>query len=157
MPESIYSKLYDLTEKNMTSDAPQKLHSKKITEFYAQMNPDETDILDLMKLDASNDEFVQMAFIAFFNRLIDDAAYENWKNSFSLSKEKFRKKVIKTLSSSDEIRMLNKKIYNNIYSEGGSINEIFAKPNPALEKAFKIYRKLPEPIKKIVRKARGLS
>lgn len=157
LKNDIYEKLYDTADNNMKKHSGDDIGNKKVFLFYCQNDPGQINILDFLNIDASNEEFVQLAFLAFLNRPIDDKTFLKWSEDFNLPQETFRKKVIKRVTCSDEAANTSKKFYDNIYSDFGETENVFlAQPGMIIRTAAKVYRKMPESVKNIVRKARGI-
>lgn len=155
MTGTIYEKLHEITVENLPKDMENPLYSAELTNFYAEHDPHVLDVMEFSKVQANNEEFLHLAYLAFFNRPVDDKAMESWKRKFPLPQDAFRTQVLETLSASEEMRVVDKKLLHNLYAENEKCEDIFVKPRPIINTMVKAYHKLPEPVKNIVRKARG--
>lgn len=158
MKKDIYEKLFDTMNANLVQSGEASLNSKaRIFHYYAENDPGQINILDLSKIEASNDEFVQIAFLAVLNRPIDDTTYQKWQADLDLPQEAFREKVLRRITLSDECANTSKKLYDNIFSDTNQIANIIKQPSLLMRTAVKAYRGMPEPIKNVVRKIRGIN
>lgn len=156
LEENIYSKLYNISHENIKKNGQDFKIPKRIYLYNAEVDPTCLDILDLLEIEATNEEFIQILYLAVLNRVIDPKAYKSYSGIFNLSQKDFRKTAIKRITSSEEYIKKNKLVQNNIYGDTQNYVNIIPKPSLFFKLAYNAYHKLPEPIKNIIRKARGV-
>lgn len=152
----IYDKLFDISLNNLKRAGKELTIPKKAYIAWSKADPMTCDILELLKIDATNEEFIHILYLSILNRPIDEKALEMWKTRFSLPKAKFRRAAVEQITSSEEYAKKGKIITNNIYADTGRYKDIIPRPNFFYGTAYKIYHKMPEPFKNIIRKARGI-
>lgn len=154
MENRIYNELFRITNENMQQSGNEFTHPRAAFLYYTKNDPHKVDIMELVKEKASNDEFVEIAYLAILGRPIDDEAKQSWSKQFGLPEKKFRALVIQRLTSSQEADVCHKRIYNNIYAakkrrrRNGTAGFL-------VQKLLPVYRKLPAGLKRGIRKVMG--
>jgi len=156
----LYSAVFDIVNENMTNAGEKFMTSKECFVCSSQSNPRTVDILRLSK-EKDNGIFLEKAYTEILKRPVDERAYENWKNRFELPPQEFQNLVINSIVNSQEYYNSQVRIYNNIYSKhnsfGGNISGV--QPSAGItmpEKLMNTYRKMPDFMKKIAKKAMGV-
>lgn len=164
MNKEIYSAIYDITEKNIKDAGSEFSVSKEAFAELCGIHPQNVDVFILSR-EESNRIFMEKAYIRLLKRLADARAYENWGGRFNLPPSEFQRLLISTIITSAEFSGKNVNAYNNIYSLHNQYkgrlseskkmmsvrkSELYFKTYGMLKK---IYNKLPENIKKILKKA----
>ncbi|MCR5719821.1 MAG: hypothetical protein K6F84_04575, partial [Lachnospiraceae bacterium] len=109
----LYEKLYDKVASNMESAGKVFPYRKETFLREAGTAPD---VIDVERyLDLENEEFFQAVFQVAYKRLYDEKEYEVWKKHFSMEKDEFRKKFLKSIESSTVIAINRQTIINNPY------------------------------------------
>lgn len=165
----VYQNLYRITEKNMKKNE-KKIDFTEATFLHGTKGRrGVADMLELAKLD--NPSFIQSCYVSFFYRIPDEGAAKRWEREYGMNNADFQKKVVKSLTNSQEF--LDKKVVlkNNIYSENHMVNyqievktdnavgtnqEINQGVNLGINRLYGYYKKLPKPIKTIIRRIAGL-
>ena len=154
MENRIYNELFEITNENMQQSGNEFTHPRAAFLYYTKNDPHKVDIMELMKEEASNEEFVEIAYLAILGRPIDAEAKQSWSRQTGLPEKKFRALVIQRLTSSQEADVCHKRIYNNIYAakkrrrRNGTAGFL-------VQKLLPVYRKLPSGMKNGIRKVMG--
>jgi len=154
MENEIYSDIFDIVTEKLDSFK----FSKQSYMYMVQCSPDNVNVPELSDC-TDNKTFLETAYMAFLQRPVDDKAFENWKDRFSLPENEFRTAVIHTLVSSQEFANTMITVENNIYNSGEmavSGNAVAGSSVRWPEKLLRFYRKQPEFVKKVVRKSMGI-
>lgn len=155
MESKICAQLFDIANGNMQQSGNAFTHPKAAFLYYTRNHPHKVDIFQLMKEEASNEDFVEIAYLAILNRPIDEEAKKSWNKQLGLPEKNFRALVIERLTSSQECNVCHKRIYNNIYakkrrSKGqGTVGFL-------VQKLLPVYRRLPQGMKNGIRKIMGV-
>lgn len=155
MENKICTHLFDIANENMQQSGNAFTHPKAAFLYYTRNNPHKVDIFELMKEPATNEEFVEIAYLAILNRPIDAEAQKNWRKQLHMPQKQFRALVIQRLTGSPEADVCHKRIYNNIYAvqhrrKGqGTVGFL-------VQKLLPLYRKMPDGMKKRIRKIMGV-
>ncbi len=154
MENELCRQLFDIANENMQQSGHAFTHPKAAFLYYTRNDPHMVDILELLKEDASNEEFVEIAYLAILNRPIDEEAQKHWLKQATLPEKRFRRLVIERLTSSPEADICHKRIYNNIYAvqrrKGTGTAGFF------VQKLLPVYRRLPQGMKNGIRKVMGV-
>ena len=155
MENKICTQLYDIASENMQQSGNTFTHPKAAFLYYMRNHPHMVDVFQLMKEEASNEDFVEIAYLAILNRLIDEEAKKSWSKQFGLPEQKFRALVVERLMASQECNVCHKRIYNNVYAKGrrrkgqGTVGFL-------VQKLLPVYRRLPQGMKNGIRKVMGV-
>ena len=155
MENKICTQLFDIANENMQQSGNTFTHPRAAFLYYTRNDPHKVDILELMKEEAANEEFVEMAYLAILNRPIDEEAQKSWKKQLGLPEKKFRALVIQRLTGSPEADVCHKRIYNNIYASqrrrkgSGTVGFM-------VQKLLPMYRRLPQGLKNGIRRIMGV-
>ena len=155
----IYELLYDITTDNMKQAGKEFPFSKNAYMYLKECEPNDVSVENLSRFE-DNSDFLQIAYIAFLKRPVDEKAFENWKKSFNKPVEEFQRAVIRTLISSQEFKNVKVRVRDNIYSEHieTAATRMAAPQSPYTvpDKLIRIYRKQPQFIKNAIKKAMGV-
>lgn len=155
MENNIYKKIFDISNGNMQKSGNSFTHPEAAFMCYAQLDPHKVNLIELYNVTASNQEFLDIAYINLLNRPVDPEAFQSWKKHFGMPPEQFRTLVIKRLVTSKEATVCHKRIYNNIFIQKNGKNKGDSLRSKAMQKLMPIYKKLPEKIKAPIRKIAG--
>lgn len=154
MEKNIYEKIFDISDENMRKSGNSFVHPKSAFLCYTELDPHKVDLIELFNITATNQEFLDIAYINLLNRPVDPEAYQSWKKHFGMPPKQFRRLVIKRLVTSKEANVCHKRIYNNIFvKQKKSQNDTFR--SRAMQKLMPVYKKLPESVKAPIRKLVG--
>lgn len=151
MENQIYERLFEIADKNMQQSGRSFTCPKAAFLYYIKNDPCVTDVMELMETPASNEEFLDIAYIAVLNRTADDTAKSTWKAHMDMPEKEFRRFLIRGLVNSDEARLTGRHISG--YSRGSTGRKSLRQRS--MEKLLAVYRKMPESIKNIIRKVIG--
>ena len=125
MSANIYKQLYDITYENIARSESKFINKEISFLYYCYNNPFSVDVSELLKIEATNEEFIQIVYLALLNRPIDPDGLDSWSVHFDLP------------------------LY---YHEN---DENVKQPGLLLRGAYKVYRHCPKPVKKIFKKTAG--
>ena len=176
----IYQNLYRITEKNMEKNQMKMDFTEDAFLHGTKGKRGEADMLELAKLD--NPSFIQSCYVSFFYRIPDEGAAKRWEREYGMNRVDFQKKVVKSLTNSQEF--LDKKVVlkNNIYSDKHIVNyqiqvaelkentsnkeedvskvnmieTSIMETNLGINRLYGYYKKLPKPMKTVIRRIAGL-
>lgn len=163
--KEIYSRLYDIASKNLSESGGTFDYSCDVFLISTDCRPGEADILALKDLDNIN--YLQALYILFFYRTSDAEALKLWKEKANMSVDEFRRRAVQSLSKSQEFFDKRTELINNLYSSGEakqavpvySGNTLVGSGQPAeicVNKLYRFYKKLPTPIRNLIRKIVGI-
>ncbi|MBR6599581.1 MAG: hypothetical protein IKK88_04705 [Oscillospiraceae bacterium] len=144
MTDNIYKQLFDIAHENIMEAKSDFSNSESTFLFYCENDQFSVDISELMKIKASNEEFIQLAYLALLNRPIDPDAINVWSTLYNTPQKKFRVNAVYNLLNSNEFSIKGKKVYNNTIKK--------VQPNAFIKGAYKIYRHCPAPINDLLKK-----
>lgn len=119
--DDIYSKIYSVANENMKDY--RKIDLKK--EAFSSWSNIEYDKIDMNYLyDIDNESFLEAAYLALLNRIVDPEAREFWELRFNDNKEEFQRDLTNTIINSMEFKLNNVEVINNKYNkiENTSLN-----------------------------------
>lgn len=94
-PKKTYKKLYELTEDNMHSAGKTLDFSAEALLACAEREAEDTDVTALLNKPCSDSEFIESAYIAFFNTLPDSEARQIWEErARDLSRAELAKAIV---------------------------------------------------------------
>lgn len=114
--------------------------------------------------ECDNTDFLQIAYLALLGRMPDRGAITKWMKKTDLEPAEFRRQLIEKLSASGEYAERDVKIVNNIYNTalissskkvehcGYMLLAVKLKIYQALKK---VYKKLPERYRKLIKEILG--
>ena len=162
----IYSKIFDIVETNMINSCGKGFEYTKDA-FIATVTSDvgEADIFRLSKLD--NISFIQASYASFLFRTADEGALKKWRTRAEQEPNNIKEALVKSVLRSEEFAMKGALVKNNIYSSADFLSpkisiptakssELNGNTDKAINKLYRIYKKLPRPIRNIIRKFAGL-
>lgn len=157
MNTDIYSKIYDIAEKNLQKSGEEMVFSKDAFLYSTRQDLKHINVFDMPQYD--NETLLQVLYVALFFRTPEENARLNWGKLKDMPKKEFQKRCFTTLASSQEFQKNGTILYNNIYSSpqvqiNVSANNAVA-ANPYIEKLYGIYRKLPKSLKNMIKKVLG--
>ena len=155
MSDNIYKQLYDITQENITNAGIKFVNQEQTFLYYCENDPHVVDIGELMKTDASNEEFIQLVYLALLNRPIDPDSCTAWAVLKNMNQTEYRINAVYSVFNSPETSVCHKRIYNNIPSYYHENDSIAKKQNLFLRGAYKVYRHCPQPVKTIFKKTAG--
>lgn len=150
--KKVYENLYDIMFQKIELAEAKFIPTKKSFLLALELEPQKTN-LALLK-DVSKEDIVQTAYVALLRRFPDDGAVKYWKQEELQTREDYNKLVMQTLVNSVERAMKGIEVYNaeTVGVKTSRIYRIKEKIYPVLSLMYKIYRFLPEPIRKILKK-----
>ena len=157
----IYGKIFDITNNNMLENDMELEYSKEAFLFSTECPVGKCDVLDMIDLD--NMSFMEATYAALFFRTADPGAYANWSKRKDMYTLDFIKSLINSIGCSQEYLEKGAVLKNNIYSNRAEANRPvsigktsdFSAANKAVNKLYRIYKKLPSPLKKLAKKLIG--
>lgn len=158
MNNDSYNWLLKIVDENMQQSGKTFKNQKAAFFYYLNNNPYKVDAMELIEMDVSDEEFINIAHIAFFDRLADEDTLLKYKGSFPCQSEEFRRKVIYDFKNSEEMKKNSKKVINYAYSKkyvDKDIENISMKQSVMI-RILPLYKKLPNGMKKCVRKIFGV-
>lgn len=158
MNNDSYNWLLEIADENMQQSGKKFKHRKAAFFYYVNNDPYKIDVIELLETDVSNEEFLDIAHIAFFDRLADENIFLKYKNSLSLPSKEFRRKVIYDFRNSEEMKKNCKKIinYTDVEKIDDKGSENVSKRQNVMIRILPLYKKLPNGMKKCVRKIFGV-
>ena len=163
----VYEKLYDIASYNLyESEGVAFEYSREAFLASTCFKPGEADLLLLNDLD--NMSYIQGLYVFLLYRPCDIGALRAWTKNADMPQEEFRKKAVNTLSSSQEFYDKGVALVNNQYSSRSEANREIAvygggppigSGHPAeagINKLYRFYKKLPKPIRDLIRKIIGI-
>ncbi len=153
MENQIYDRLFEIADSNMQRSGKRFTCPKAAFLYYIKNDPYETDIMELMETEASNEEFTDLAYTAVLNRPADDAARCAWRKHTHLPETSFRQLMLSELLASEEAGLTGKVIHG--YAGNSSHKSSSGFRQRLMQKLLPVYRKMPEGVKRIVRKVTG--
>lgn len=157
--QEMYSSIYDIVQKN-AGDAGSELETSK--DCFLCITASEPSRVDVLKLSEEKDNmtFLRKAYICMLKRIVDPAALESWKLSADLSPEEFQLRCVNGLKLSEEFFLTHVKLENNIYATNNPVTGApAAAPGSSVtmpEKLMRMYRKMPDFMKKAARRVMGV-
>ena len=142
--DPICDKLYDIVERNM-NDGDMYFSKEAYVKFVGRAPR----VLDILELDSIEDPdlFVERLYIQALDRLPDEVAKKGAKNIVSLDTS-YKMRRVRDMSSSIEFGLRRSRLKNNIYYEHPQFDFTNARSNFI----YKMKARVPEPIKKVIRK-----
>lgn len=153
MEKKVYGRLFEITERKMQQSGKDFTHPRAAFLYYLNEKCDEVNLTRLLSADLSNEEFLECAYIALLDRFITDEERKSYGAHLSLPEKAFAETVLRGIMGSDEQRNAGKRVKGcpESFLSGGSQG---SKPG-LMEKLLPLYRKLPEGIKKALRRVLG--
>lgn len=153
MENEYCSRLFEIATKNMQHSEDNFESRKAVFSFFLENSSKETDALALLEMQCRNEDFLDVAYTAFFDRTADESAIERYSSMFSLTERQFRLRVISDLAQSEEAVKTRKMIVNFLdVSEKKDKKSLTAK----LAAVFlPVYRRLPNTLKNVLKKLMG--
>ncbi|MDE6020183.1 MAG: hypothetical protein K2H01_04175 [Ruminococcus sp.] len=155
MNNESYNRLFEIANKNMQLSGSGRTFDCRKAAFFYYINSDpyEIDALKLLEMNVPNNEFIDIAYIAFLGRLADMSEVRRYEKSFSLPDREFKRIIINDLRDSDEVISFNKKRFLNFSSL--IENESNSSSKNIMLRFLPVYKRLPTGIKKYIRKMLG--
>lgn len=151
--QKVYQDLYDITKNNIEKAGMDMAFSRDAFLYSTKRDLKYVNAFDMPQYD--NQSLLQVLYIAFFFRTPEENARINWGKLNDMPPRDFQEKVFKTLSSSQEFIKNGTIICNNMYcSPDIKISAAISTAsniNPYINKLYNYYRKLPLPLKKIIK------
>ncbi|MBQ7012476.1 MAG: DUF4214 domain-containing protein [Oscillospiraceae bacterium] len=154
MENRICAALYEIAEENMRRSGGSFSHPKAAFLYFDRSDPHSVDVLSLLKEPCTNEEFVEIAYLAVLGRPIDAPSLKQWQKQCGMPAWKFRRLVVRNLTASREADLCHKRICHNICRSprrrkkdmGGFV----------VKRLLPVYRKLPQGMKNVIRKTMGV-
>lgn len=157
--QELYSSIYDIVEKNAEAAGSRLETDKECFLCLAESEPCRVDVLEMSR-EKDNMRFIQKAYISMLKRIVDPAALDAWKLSADLEPAEFQLRAVNGLKLSEEFFLTHVKLENNIYATNNPASAApAAVPGSSVsmpEKLMRTYRKMPEFMKKAVRRMMGV-
>ena len=160
-----YEALYDIVEQRLQDTGRSMPCSRQAFLFAADMKPGECDGMQMTTME--NEEFFQAVYLGLFNRLPDQSAKLVWKAEMATTTDKFRETLFDTLLCSPEAVTKGSCLVNNqlvpvkqreltalngfILGKSGGQGAASAKEGWK-DRLYKLYIKVPLPLRKLIRK-----
>ncbi len=107
-----YDTLYDLVESRMESAGARSGFSRTAFRAIADQVPYTADLARLLDMDCPNRDFLEVAYLTFFNRLPEPSVYDSWKQKAdTMEGFAFRRALLEVLRTSEECRDRGTKVY----------------------------------------------
>lgn len=147
----VYASLFDVAETNLKESGETPIIKKTAFLSRVQSNQQSADLLLLEKLD--REAFVQGVYAIALDRFIDEDRRLFWKEN-ELDTETFQKTVVKLILESVEKKNNNIVVCNNIFDtcEKMEAHVIVQSGHLGLDRLLRIYAKLPNCLKSVVKK-----
>ena len=149
MDNKSYSQLFEIANKNMQQSGKTFDRRRAAFFYYIKNDPYKIDILNLLEVEASNREFIDIAYMTFFDHLADDDSIKRYENILSLSHLEFRRKLICELMNSQEAKNIDKKILNFTDKSEYALEQKFLQK--IMVRILPVYQKMPDRLKKYIR------
>lgn len=153
MENEVYGRLFEITERKMQQSGKEFTHPRAAFLYYLNEKCDEVNLTRLLSADLTNEELLECAYITLLDRFITDEERKSYGAHLSLPQKAFAEIVLRSIMGSDEQRNAGKRVKGCSESllRGGSQGS-----SPGLmEKLLPLYRKLPEGVKKVLRRMLG--
>lgn len=149
MDNKSYSQLFEIANKNMQQSGKTFDRRRAAFFYYIKNDPYKIDILNLLEVESSNEEFIDIAYMTFFGHLADENSRKHYENILSYSHFEFRRKLICDLINSQEMRDSGKKILNFIDESESKIESKLLQR--IMVRILPVYKKLPNTLKRCIR------
>lgn len=153
----VYEKIYDIAEKNMERAGQKMIFTKDAFLFSTKRDLQYIDMLEVVDFDRA--AFLECLYVGFFSRTPEETARNSWAELQNVSLQEYQKRVFQSLVSSQEFLKNGTIVCNNVYSlptvRMGATAVQTVNSNPYVEKLLKIYRKIPAPLRTIIKKMLG--
>lgn len=149
MDNKIYVQLFEIANKNMQQSGKTFDHRRAAFFYYIKNDPYKIDILKLLETEVSNEEFIDIAYMAFWGHLADENSRKYYKNNLSYSHVEFRQKLICDIINSQEAKIEGKKILNFIDESESKIESKLLQR--IMVRILPVYKKLPNILKRCIR------
>mgnify|MGYP001345920073 CR=1 FL=1 len=151
MDNKSYSQLFEIANKNMQQSGKTFDRQRAAFFYYIKNDPYKIDILNLLEVEASNEEFIDIAYMTFFGHLADTNSRKYYENilSHSYSHLEFRRKLICDLTNSQEAKNSGKKILNFTDESESKIESKLLQR--IMVRILPVYKKLPNTLKRCIR------
>jgi len=147
--EDRYGKIYDICEKKLNEANESMAFSRKAFLYSTRKDIQHVNMEELEVLD--NKSFLELMYVGFFFRPPEKQAREHWEKYYTQEPVKFRKNVFWALTSSREF-VMKKAIVQNGKSYMDLKSRTMRKISHGMNKLYFIYRRLPEPMQKLLKK-----
>lgn len=150
--KNIYGALYDVVEENMR--AAGKVFQPTKTSFIlsADVEPQRTN-LEILK-NVRKDEILQAAYVTILRRFPDDETVKYWNQPTIFQQDNYNRTVLKSVANSIERSVKKIDLYNEemVGFKLFRLVRLRVTLLPALNFVYKIYRLLPSPFRKTLKK-----
>ncbi len=147
---SIYSKLYDVTEENLSGTGVDMETCKDTFMKVLQVRPEQTDLS--MMYDVPTDKYVQVMYSLVLKRLVTEEEVDNWNARHFNSEQEFKDEVMKAVVSFTE-RNRKKSVISNYVDPSEEVNYSAGKIKKKFRKIIiKIKALIPLKIKVALKK-----
>lgn len=153
MENECYSRLFEIANRNMQRSGKDLGSRKAAFFFFLNNDPYETDALALLETDCNNEDFPDIAYMAFLGRTADESAAVHYKSMLPLPERQFRLRVISELAHSDEARKAGKRIVN--FPDIAENTERKSLRRKLMAVLLPVYRCLPKGLKNALKKIMG--
>lgn len=147
MENENFSRLFDIAEKNMQLSGRSFTVPKAAFLYSVSVCPSEADILELLEINASREEFAHIACNVLTGHFADEERMAKIAKYDSLSEREYREKVISLLLPSD--RIIRNVPHSAEEREKSSFRERI------MQVLFTVYKKLPLRVRNIIRNRMG--
>ncbi|MGN0585541.1 MAG: hypothetical protein ACI4JD_08825 [Ruminococcus sp.] len=147
MENENFSRLFDIAEKNMQLSGRSFTVPKAAFLYSVSVYPSEADILELMEINASREEFAHIACNVLSGHFADEDRMAQLMEYAALPEREYREKVISQLLPSDRI------IRNFPHSAEERKKPSFRER--LMQVLFPVYKKLPSGVRNFIRKTMG--
>lgn len=151
--KEIYGQLYKIVEQNMNASGEQMAFSEQI--FLGSVG-EKKGIADILHFwDSDKQTFLANMYLQLFRRFPEDYAYERWNKDQREDKE-VKKSIVQALVSSEEFRVKQALIKNNIITESEPQpqynKEVIYFKSRMISLLMPIAKKLPNKVKMRIKK-----
>lgn len=155
----LYTALYDMTEARLLAEGKSLGDGRTLCLDLALCPPGQADALAL-SYEEDSSLFLQKTYLTMLQRPIDDGAMEQLSKLAAQQKpEEFRTGLVNGLKSSEEFAVTRCELHNDLYADQTSYAAVpagsYATRSVIPERLLRVYRKMPESMKKAAKKILG--
>ena len=156
--QELYATLCDTVENRMQTVGKTLGNNRTLWLELAECPPNHADALWLSHEENLN-HFLQKTYLTMLQRPIDDGAFEQLtQKAAQQTPEDFYAGLVNGLKSSEEFAITRCVLHNNLYADHAAYTAVAASSFSRTcipERLLRVYRKMPEPLKKAAKKILG--
>lgn len=155
--KNIYSDIFAIVSENMRSAGAEFEESEECYMLRCSSEPSGVDIAKLSE-QTDNRKFLENAYSQLLKRNADVNTINAWESRIDLPYREFQKLVTGSIINSAEFTNTHVRVRNNFYTENKPYRSVaLSGVSTAIpEKLVRMYRRMPAPLKKTVKKIMGM-